>query len=52
MRLRGNIWHRPFKGSFFYEWQFGPLVFQWKRRDYKSPHFRRFHVWYDRYWRV
>lgn len=42
---------KPFKGSFFYEWQIGTFVFQVKRRDFKSRYFRWFHVWRDPHWK-
>lgn len=42
--------HKPFKGTFFYELQVGPLVFQLKRRDNSYPH-KRLTVWRDPLWR-
>jgi hypothetical protein len=42
---------KPFKGSFFYEWQVGPIVMQIRHSDEVKEHFRRIHVWRDTYWR-
>jgi hypothetical protein len=44
---------KPFKGSYFYEWQIGPIVFQVKRKggNLKLENYRKVHIWRDRYWR-
>jgi hypothetical protein len=57
MREVGPIHHAPwsgrfktmwFRGSFAYEAQVGPFVFQVFYAPFRG---RRFHVWKDRFWR-
>lgn len=45
-----RLMRKPFKGETFYEWQIGPIVFQVRRFDRVSEHFRRVHIWRDPYW--
>ena len=45
---------KPFKGLWYYEWQIGPLVFQWKHAGYHKQtrfHVGPFQVWHDSAWR-
>ena len=47
----------PFKGAWYYEWQVGPFVFQWKhalKHESRSKSVRvgRFQVWFDSAWKV
>jgi hypothetical protein len=52
---------RPFKGLFFYEWQVGPFVFQWRHDEpmgdapasERAIHelLPKFKVWRDPLWR-
>ncbi len=49
---------RPFKGTYFYEWQIGPFVFQWRHagpmRDASLAMdlgFPKMQLWRDPYWR-
>ena len=52
-----RVFHRPFKGMWYYEMQVGPIVFLYKhdqthrgqRRRGKIA-FWRFAIWYDFYW--
>lgn len=45
---------KPFKGYHFYEWQIGPLVFQWPIRErirtYGWGGWKP--VWIDHYWNL
>lgn len=53
---RGLRPRKPFKGTFYYEWQIGPWVFMVAHRDgdrvFRSRERRGLHVWRDPYWRV
>ena len=42
---------KPFKGSFYYEWQLGPFVLQWAHGETYQREGKRFGVWRDPYWR-
>lgn len=56
MKIHHAPWSRRFKtmwfkGSFAYEFQFGPLVFQWFYDPWERAKFgSHFHVWKDPYW--
>lgn len=47
---------RPFKGAWYYEWQLGPVVLQWKHdlshvsRDKRGVCIGRFSLWLDKIW--
>jgi hypothetical protein len=55
-----HLIRRPFKGQWFYEWQIGPLVLQWRHSDVcyygnmatptVKPWYRRPNVWFDSAW--
>lgn len=57
MSARQRFVRKPFKGWFAYEWQIGPVVFQFKHgtAEWSKPTrgFRigRLYVWRDRCWR-
>jgi hypothetical protein len=52
--------HKPFKGHWLYEWQIGPLVFQFRHSDVSHtgdmakpttlPFLRRINIWRDSQW--
>ena len=47
---------KPFKGSFFYEWQIGPFVFQVRHNDHRRAGIiidglPLFKVWRDSQWK-
>lgn len=48
---------RPFKGTWYYEWQLGPVVLQWLHEMSLSPtstkgiSWGRLHIWLDSMWR-
>jgi hypothetical protein len=51
-----KIYHRPFKGNWFYEWQIGPVVVQWKIDPTSNVVssglvIGRLSIWLDSYWR-
>lgn len=49
---------RPFKGSWFYEWQVGPVVLQWLHSTSLNPiatkgiTWDKLHIWLDLMWKM